>query len=163
MQPRSEGMRTLALTASATAVTAVCITLAACGATTTASSATHAASASRPSLTEHQILSLALSAATRAGDARPTLIQHAEGTREAANGVDSGDIVPGDGWSYLIAIRGRFVLTDASYPAGARPPKGTVLTLIVAARTDHVTDGGVSDRYPHLATLGPVTTDLRRG
>jgi hypothetical protein len=27
-------------------------------------------------------------------------------------------------------------------------------------RTGHVTDFGISDRYPPLAQLGPVTTDL---
>jgi hypothetical protein len=36
----------------------------------------------------------------------------------------------------------------------------SVITLVLDARTGHVTDFGISDRYPPLAQLGPVTTDL---
>jgi hypothetical protein len=36
-----------------------------------------------------------------------------------------------------------------------------VLTLVLDAATRHVTDSGLSNRYPDLAALGPVTTDLR--
>jgi hypothetical protein len=117
----------------------------------------------RPTLSEHEILVIALGAARSAGDPAPTLIQHSEGTRVAANHVDSGDIVPGSDWSYLIAERGRFVLNDVSVPAGASAPRGSVLTLIVSAHSHEVTDFGVSDRYPDMARLGPVTTDLHRG
>jgi hypothetical protein len=120
------------------------------------------ASVSRPRLTERQIIQVAMAAANGAGDRAPTLIQHSEGTREKANRIDSGDIVPGQGWSYLIAERGHFVLNDAPRPFGAPAPKGSVLTLIVDAVTHQVTDSGVSNRYPDLAKLGPVTTDLQR-
>jgi hypothetical protein len=133
--------------------------LAACGA---AMSSTAPAAHTRPSLTEPQLRAIALRAARGAGDPAPTLIQHSEGTRRAANLIDSGDIVPGTAWSYLIAERGRFVLRNASVPAGAKLPRGSVLTLVVAARSHQVTDFGVSNRYPDLAKLGPVTTDLRR-
>lgn len=54
-----------------------------------------------------------MAAAYSAGDPEPTLIQHSEGTRDKANLVDSGDIVPGRRWSYLIAERGDFVFKDA--------------------------------------------------
>jgi hypothetical protein len=133
--------------------------LAACGA---ALSSTAPSASAKPSLTEPQLRAIALRAAREAGDPHPTLIQHSEGTRRAANLVDSGAVVAGNGRSYLIAERGRFVLRDASVPAGAKPPRGSVLTLVVAARSHQVTDFGVSDRYPDLARLGPVTTDLRR-
>jgi hypothetical protein len=119
-------------------------------------------SVSRPRLTEPQIVGLAMAAANGAGDRGPTLIQHSEGTREKANLIDSGDIVPGEQWSYLIAERGHFVLNDAPRPFGAPAPRGSVLTLIVDATTHQVTDTGLSNRYPDLAKLGPVTTDLRR-
>ena len=112
-----------------------------------------------PSLSEGRIVQLAEQAATRAGDPNPTLIQHSEGTRHDANLVDSGDIVAGRTWSYLIAERGRFVLRDAPRPPGARAPTGNVLTLVVNASTGEITDIGVSDSYPHLARLGPVHTD----
>lgn len=58
------------------------------------------------------------------------------------------------------AVR-RFVLNDVPTPSGAKPPKGTVLTIVVDARTGRTEDFGVQDRYPDLAKLGPVTTDLR--
>jgi hypothetical protein len=121
-----------------------------------------ASTSGKPHLTERRILEIALKAAAGAGDPAPTLIQHSAGTRYRANLVDSGDVVVGSQWSYLIAERGHFILNGAPIPPGARAPKGTVLTLIVNARTGEVTDSGLSDRYPHLARLGPVHTDLRR-
>jgi hypothetical protein len=119
------------------------------------------ASVSRLRLTERQIIQVAMAAANGAGDPDPTLIQHSEGTREKANLIDSGDIVPGQRWSYLIAERGHFVFNDAPTPPGAPAPRGSVLTLVVDAATHQVTDTGLSNRYPDLAKLGPVTTDLR--
>lgn len=116
----------------------------------------------RPQLSERRILHIALAAAASAGDRHPTLIQHSAGTRHDANLVDSGDIVPGRNWSYLIAERGHFVLRNAPVPPGEPPPHGSVLTLIVDASTGQATDGGVSNRYPRLVRLGPVHTDLRR-
>jgi hypothetical protein len=116
----------------------------------------------RPQLSERRILRIATTAAVRAGDSKPTLIQHSEGTRHAANLVASGDGVPGRQWSYLIAERGHFVLKYAHTPPGAPAPRGSVLTLVVNASTGQATDGGVSNRYPDLDRLGPVHTDLRR-
>lgn len=116
----------------------------------------------RPHLSERRILQLAERAAARAGDRYPILIQHSQGTRHNANLVDSGDVVPGGQWSYLIAERGHFVLNDAPRPSGASAPRGSVLTLIVNAAAGGVSDSGVSNRYPDLDNLGPVHTDLRR-
>jgi hypothetical protein len=113
----------------------------------------------KPRLAERRIRKIAQAAAARAGDPHPTLIQHSEGTRFEANRIASGDLVFNWQWSYLIAERGHFVSNRA--PPGAKPPSGTV-TLVVDAATGQGTDSGISDRYPHLATLGPVTTDLRR-
>src|SRR5579862_5832222 len=87
----------------------------------TTSSLTLARSANahhRPRLSERRLVAIALTAAARGGDPEPTLVQHSAGTRHAANLVDSGDIVAGRAWSYLIAIRGRFVLNDAKILAG---------------------------------------------
>ena len=113
-----------------------------------------------PQLSEARILTLAQTAAARGGDPNPTLIQHGEGTRFDANLVDSGDLVFDWRWSYLIAEKGHFVFTDASGPAGAQPLRGSVITLVVDASTGQVTDSGISDRYPRLAMLGSVITDL---
>lgn len=112
-------------------------------------------------MSEALIKRAALRAATQAGDRHPSLIQHAEGTRERANKIAWRDTVPDFNWCYLIAVRGKFVLHDVSSPPGAKPPKGTVLTLVLDAKTGRTLDFGVQDRYPDLAKLGPVTTDLR--
>jgi hypothetical protein len=116
---------------------------------------------SHPQLTEQQILRTALGAATASGDPRPTLIQHTAGTRYAANSISSGDRVPGSAWSYLVAERGEFVAESASRPAGVSAPRGSVITLVVNATTGRVSDSGISNHYPRLDKLGPVTTDLR--
>lgn len=121
----------------------------------------NAATSSHHQLTEQQILRIALRAAARQGDPRPTLIQHSEGTRCAANRIMSGACFGGSAWSYLIAERGHFIGYGATVPAGASLPRGTVITLIVNATTGQGTDGGISYRYPPLAQLGPVTTDFR--
>ena len=116
----------------------------------------------RPSLDEQRILALAERAASGAGDPKPTLIQHAVGTHFDAVRISSGDLVFEWNWSYLIAIQGHFIAFGATpIPPGAKPPTGTVITLVVDTRTGRVTDSGLSNRYPPLAELGPVTTDLR--
>src|ERR1700693_2262268 len=121
--------------------------------------ATHSPCSQRPHLGKRRILRIAERSAASAGDRRPTLIQHSEGTGHTANRVDSGEGVPGCRWSYLIAERGHFVFRDVGL-AGTPAPRGTVLTLVVDAATAHVTDVGLGNRYPNLARLGPVTTDL---
>lgn len=122
-----------------------------------------AAAIAHSTLPERRLLALAEHAAKADGDAEPTLIQHAAGTRYDAVRISSGDLVYEWNWSYLIAIRGHFIATDVSVPAGAPAPSGTVITLVVDAKTAHVTDGGIGNLYPPLRRLGPVTTDLRRG
>jgi hypothetical protein len=115
----------------------------------------------RPSLNEQRILALAEQAASGSGDPKPTLIQHAAGTHFDAVRICCGDLVFEWNWSYLIAVRGHFTEFGAPIPPGAKPPTGTVITLVVDARTGQVTDDGVSNRYPPLAELAPVTTDRR--
>jgi hypothetical protein len=129
---------------------------------TSSATATLHSSQGKPHLSERQVLGIALRAAVRAGDRKPTLIQHGEGTRYEANLAASGDLVPGRRWSYLIVERGHFVFKNASRPAGARAPSGSVLTLVVDASTRQITDTGLSNRYPRLGELGSVSTDLRR-
>jgi hypothetical protein len=119
-----------------------------------------------PQLSERRILAIAHRAAQREGDAHPTLIQHAEGSRLMANLVADGDLVYAWNWSYLIAERGTFqapiITSPPGIPMGPGPVRLTyhVLTLVVNARTGQVTDGGGgSRRYPDLARLGAVHTD----
>jgi hypothetical protein len=114
-----------------------------------------------PHLSEHRIVTLAKRAARSSGDPSPTLIQHAEGTRFEAVLIGSGDLVFEYNWSYLIAVRGHFTCTACGGPPGAKTPTGSVITLVVDAKSGRGTDGGIGNRYPRLAKLGPVTTDLR--
>ena len=113
-----------------------------------------------PRLSESKILALATQAAAGAGDRSPLLIQHAEGTHFDAVLISSRNFVFEWNWSVLIAVRGHFTANGAPIPAGAKPPSGTVLTLVVNAASGQVTDFGIGDRYPPLAQLGPVTTDF---
>jgi hypothetical protein len=114
-----------------------------------------------PHLSESRILGIAKHAAARNRDPSPSLIQHAESTRFEAVLIGSGDLVFEWNWSYLIAERGHFVCGSCSAPPGAKAPTGSVITLVVDARSGRGTDGGIGNRYPPLAKLGPVTTDHR--
>ncbi len=116
----------------------------------------------KPHLSEKRIMGLAMAAAKEGGDGRPSLIQHAAGTHFNAVRIGQGDLVFEWNWSYLIAIRGHFSDSGVGPPGSSSTIHGTVITLVVDARTGQVTDSGVSNRYPPLAQLGKVTTDLRR-
>lgn len=118
------------------------------------------ATPSKHHLSERRIMRIALKAAAADGDHKPSLIQHVAATRHRANLIAGGDVVPDYNWCYLIAERGHFIAKNASYPPGGHPPKGTVMTLVVDARTGGVLDFGLSDRYPQLRKLGAVHTDL---
>ena len=76
--------------------------------------------------------------------------------------IGQSDLVFDRNWSSLIAVRGHFSYTGLGPPGSSATIHGTVTTLIVDAATDQVTDSGISNRYPPLARLGRVTTDLRR-
>lgn len=114
----------------------------------------------RPVLSEKRILTLAMAAAKRGRDPHPTLVQHAAGTHFKAVLIGQGDLIDEWNWSYLIAVRGHFEYTGVGLADTTL--HGTVITLVVDAATAQVTDAGLSNRYPRLARLGKVTTDLRR-
>jgi hypothetical protein len=116
---------------------------------------------SKPQLPENRILQIATEAAAGAGDPNPTLIQHSQGTRFAANQIATRDLVYRWNWSYLIAERGDFTDYNATGPPGSPAPRGSVLMLIVDASSGQVTDFGILYNYPYLAHLGPVTTDVQ--
>lgn len=112
---------------------------------------------SGPRLGERRILDIALAAANRAGDARPTLIQHSVvATTAAAERLISSPVTTGGVWSYVAAERGRFVVGGVA--RGARR-RGAVLTLVIDARSGRVTHSAISSRYPDLGALGAVRTD----
>jgi hypothetical protein len=116
----------------------------------------------KPQLPEKRILRLAMAAAKQGGDPHPTVIQHAAGTHFKAVLVGQGDLVFQWNWSYLIAVRGHFSYSGLGPRGSSSTVHGTVITLVVDAATGKVTDSGVSNRYPPLARLGKVTTDMRR-
>lgn len=122
-----------------------------------------AAATGEPRLTEKRIVRIALTEAAAFGDRHPRLIQHAAGSREQANRIASGDIVPDGTWCYLIAERGSFRgIYTGSVPPRGKVRRAPVLTFVVNAKTGAVLDYGVQNHYPDLAKLGSVRTDLRR-
>jgi hypothetical protein len=128
-----------------------------------------------PQLPEWRIKQIALSAAAMNGDPHPSLVQHAEGTRDLAGWVASGAFVDDATWSYLIAIRGHFTGRCAptrrvcstspenshGYLNNRRLLVPSVIVLVISAKTRQLEDFGAGDVYPDLAGLGPVTTDYR--
>ncbi len=114
-----------------------------------------------PRLPEQRIKRIALKAAAGDGDPHPALIQHAEGTRFAANLLAGGDLVFDWHWAYLIAIKGHFTVTAPGPPgSGSKRATYSVITIVLDAKTAQ-TRTWASNGYPDLAKLGPVTTDYR--
>lgn len=115
-----------------------------------------------PRLPERRIRRIALRAAAGGKDPHPALIQHAEGTRFEANLLAGGDLVYDWHWAYLVAIKGKFRFKVSGPPGtGSKARKYTVITIVLDAKTGQGEDFGLSNRYPDLAKLGPVTTDYR--
>ncbi len=114
-------------------------------------------STSDQTITESQIQNIALSAAAQNGDQSPVSVQYAFGTRSQANMVASGETVPGTAESVLVVEQGSFVAADAALPPGAAEPSGSVLTLVIDAASGQITDGGIQNTVPDLASLGVVT------
>jgi hypothetical protein len=118
-----------------------------------------------PHLPDRRIRRTALQAARNAGDPHPTLIQHAEGTRYEADWVASQDQVFDWSWAYLVAIRGRFEGSSEPGSYALQRPESesasgfSVIALVLDANTGRVEDFGVTNHYPALSRLGPVTTD----
>lgn len=83
-------------------------------------------------------------------------------TRRAANLALGGDIVNTDAgesvWAIVVVAKAPFVCRSCSAPAGAKPPQGTVITLVADAKSLTVVDSGIVDSAPDLASLGtPVS------
>jgi hypothetical protein len=116
-----------------------------------------------PPFSENQILGVVLRLAAEAGDDHPSLIQHIAGPHDLAVKIGSvGNKVFDQTRCYLIALRGSFVLNNATRPAGAAAPRGIVMIIFLNARTGALMGRGLGDRYPDLDRLGPVTTDVSR-
>ncbi len=79
-------------------------------------------------------------------------------TRKAAEAVESGADVNTDQDSYLIVLHGQFIGYVAHVLSDAPLPKGSVLTIVVDAQTNLVTDWGIGDSTPDTSSLGPATS-----
>jgi hypothetical protein len=109
-------------------------------------------------LTPTQIASIATSMASTAGDVTPTSLQYvAAASRQAANTIATGDVVPGTTPSIVVAMQGNFVDNNVSFPKGASAPSGGVMTLVLDATSGQVTDLAISNTYPDLSALGAVS------
>lgn len=128
----------------------------------------HDAAPAGPTLSASQILSIAESAATAAGDANPTAIEQSAApvTRTAATAATGADTVDDSAPSYLVAVRGSFVQRAVTPPLGPQVAAGRtgptidypVLILMVSAATGQVTDFGLASNYPDMASVGQTTT-----
>jgi hypothetical protein len=109
------------------------------------------------------LLSRALDVVASAGDPEPVLIQHARGTRFEVTRT-TGSIVFSDAPSYIVVMEGDF---RARRPriAGHRAPGDEEVfsyrfrVLVFDIETGQITDSGLSNERPDLASLGDVVTD----
>jgi hypothetical protein len=65
-----------------------------------------------------------------------------------------GDIVQGGHPVFVVEMRGHFTCNGCSVPAGASAPTGTVMTVILDARSLRETDFGLSRHWKNLNVLG---------
>jgi hypothetical protein len=106
---------------------------------------------------EHRLWRVAERAAEgmngRVEDAQAVKSQHAAAVR-----VTSGAIVSGNSDVWAIQIEGvhAFVCRTCSFPAGARPPSGRFITLVVDAESFKETDFGLAPDGVDLGKLGTV-------
>jgi len=106
-----------------------------------------------------QILAQIKYLAVANGEPNPTDIQYVTTTGADAAKALSEAPPPGPAGAesvVLVAARGRFIGYGAKVPPGAALPTGTVITAVMDAATGALTEWGISDTFPQLATLGRV-------
>lgn len=104
-----------------------------------------------------RLYAIALQTAAGNGELRPTAIQVVKTTRSAANQLEDGSTSnQPDLPVWLLQEQGRFVCNDCRIPAGSSPPTGTVISLVVDARTYAGLDFGMYRVPVNLASLGKV-------
>jgi hypothetical protein len=69
-----------------------------------------------------------------------------------------GEGVDDDGDVDLIVMTGHFGADGAKHPPGEETPTGTVLSLVIDARSGEVTDYGLGSREPDLSSRGDFTS-----
>jgi hypothetical protein len=116
---------------------------------------------------EEDLLTLALEAAARSGDADPELVQHVVGSREEVSKTTGSWVSHSHEPSYLIAMRGNFS-GRRSFPPGRKwdhrrgeIESWPIKVLVVEIESGRVTDFGGGHTYPDLSSVRPVITDYR--
>jgi hypothetical protein len=113
----------------------------------------------RATLPLAQVVVLAKNSANGLGDDRVTAAFVVATTKHAAESwLEPGAVSPGAtvARAYVIVLKGRFVCTHCSYPAGAKPPNGRSAQIIWVPGQG-VTDFGLTQRVPGgLDKLGRV-------
>jgi hypothetical protein len=106
---------------------------------------------------EHRLWRIAARAAEgmngRIKDAQAVKSQHAAAVRLTSDAVVSGK---SDVWAIQIEGVHAFVCRTCSFPAGARPPSGRFITLVIDAETFKETDFGIAPDGVDLGKLGTV-------
>lgn len=116
---------------------------------------------------EQDLLRWALETARRFGDPKPTLIQHATTTRDAA--------ATALGWGtcektpvYVVVLKGKFSVKQHRHARPCRRRQDAdatfitvpVLFRVIEIETGRVVDSGSKRAVPDLTALAPITTDL---
>jgi hypothetical protein len=90
------------------------------------------------------------------GDAHPLSVMVYASRRHEANVVaGAGTGVLGSQPVYLVVVRGQFVCSTCSGPAGAAPPKGNVITLVLGRSKLQGLDFGIGGQQIDTGALGP--------
>jgi hypothetical protein len=132
------------------AVLATQLLATAAGAATAATPQPFAAYLKAPSTTlaASQVLAIARSEASRAGEVAPTLSVTRGSLEDAMRSIDPSTIIPESAEPAekamfatpvsLVIMHGTFTLTSASVPRGVKAPSGSVLELIIDEHTGEV-------------------------
>jgi hypothetical protein len=107
---------------------------------------------------EHRLWRVAEQAA-EGMDGRLESAQAVRSRHAAAVRLTSGAIVPGNEDVWAIQVEGvdEFVCrSSCSFPAGAQPPRGRFITLVIDAETFGETDFGLGPDSVDLGELGTV-------
>lgn len=152
--------RVLASVIRVAAATGVCVCLG-CGGET-ASTTTSAGGSGRPAVVTpelaHRLWRIAEDAAEGMGG-RIESAQAVESQHAAAVRLTSDATVPGNEDVWVIQVEGvdKFVcIRSCSFPAGAQPPSGRFITIVMNAQTFETTDFGLAPNSVDLGELGSV-------
>jgi hypothetical protein len=102
-----------------------------------------------------KLKSIALLDARADGDAHPSSVTVYASRRHEANvAAGAGSGVFGSEPVYLVVVQGKFVCGNCTGPAGAAPPKGNVMTLVLGRTKLQQFDFGIGGQVD-TGALGP--------